>query len=59
MYQTGDVRKQAQAAKTAAIELSLLKSDVKAKILLAMAEGILAEKETILTANAQDMEHGK
>ncbi len=59
MYQTGDVRKQAQAAKTAAIELSLLKSDVKAKILLAMAEGILAEKGVILKANAQDMEHGK
>ena len=59
MYQKGDVRKQAVLAKNAGVELSLIKSDVKANILLAMADGILAEKDFILQANAADMKNGK
>jgi len=59
MYQTGDVRKQAVLAKEASLELSQLNSDCKAKILLAMADGILTEQEFILQANAEDMAHGK
>lgn len=59
MYQAGEVRKQAELAKAATVAMGLLNAQVKSDILLAMAEGILAEKAYILKANTEDMENGQ
>ena len=59
MYQAGEVRKQAELAKAATVAMGLLNAQVKSDILLAMAEGILAEKAYILKANTADMENGQ
>ena len=56
MYEQGMVRMQAEGAKEASVTLGLLCADVKNKILLAMAEGLMAEERAILAANATDME---
>lgn len=59
MYEQGMVRMQAEGAKEASVTLGLLCADVKNKILLAMAEGLMAEERAILAANATDMENGR
>ena len=50
MYEQGMVRMQAEGAKEASVTLGLLCADVKNKILLAMAEGLMAEERAILAA---------
>lgn len=59
MYQEGAVRKQAQQAKDAEIELALLRANVKNAILTKMADGLLAGMGKILEANALDMKNGR
>ena len=59
MYQEGMVREQAAAAKDAALDLSILNTQIKNEILEAMADSLLTEEETILAANAVDMKNGK
>ena len=44
MYEQGMVRMQAEGAKEASVTLGLLCADVKNKILLAMAEGLMQKK---------------
>lgn len=59
MYQTGEVRKQAEEAKKAEIKLAQLNSKVKNNILNKMADSLLSGMDTILEANALDMQNGR
>jgi glutamate-5-semialdehyde dehydrogenase len=59
MYEKGMVRRQAEAAKDASVDLGLLNSKVKNDVLLAMADGLMASEAAILKANAEDMASGK
>ena len=59
MYQTGEVRKQAELAKQAEIQLAQLNSQVKNNILNKMADGLIAGTGAILDANEQDMQNGR
>ncbi len=59
MYEVGMVRRQGEEAKQASLALGILTTQKKNTILLAMAEGLLAEGQQILAANAEDMRSGK
>lgn len=59
MYEVGMVRRQGEEAKQASLALGILTTQKKNTILLAMAEGLLAEGQQILVANAEDMRSGK
>ncbi len=59
MYQTGEVRKQAEQAKEAEIKLAQLNSGIKNTILNKMADGLIAGMDAILEANALDMQNGR
>ena len=58
-YETGMVRRQGEAAKIASRTLGILNTKIKNDILESMADGLLEGEETILAANAVDMENGK
>ncbi len=59
MYQAGEVRKQAELAKKAEVQLAQIDSQVKNTILNKMAEALVAGTDVILEANAQDMQSGR
>lgn len=59
MYEAGMVRRQGEEAKEASLRLGILNTQTKNEILLAMADGLLAEEKNILAANAEDMQAGK
>lgn len=58
-YEVGMVRQQGEAAKAASRTLGILNTKIKNDILESMADGLLEGEETILAANAVDMENGK
>lgn len=54
-----EVRQKASKAQSSVPQLNRLSTDQKNKALLAMADALITESESIITANAEDLERGR